>query len=153
MKEFLTNYIAARSAYEEARDNAKAKMEDFKLAIRELAEHLMDEGLQNTQDEHGRMFSLRPSFWYRTSDQVFEKTLSWLEQRGENPEQYWKKRVNKRRLTELLKKIYKDEGKQVEEGANEHGVPDFLGLDTQPTISVRGWKGQDDEQRGDDTDD
>ena len=143
MKEVLAEYRDARIRKDAANFEFKQAQERFKAAEKKLAEHLVDQGLRNTTDDVGRQYSLRPAFWYRKSKDIAEKVLSWLETRGQDPEQYWEPSLKTKRLTEYLKTVFENEGKAPLPDS-ETGVPQFLNLDTTPTISVRGWKEDDD---------
>jgi hypothetical protein len=143
MKEILAEYREARAKQELAKAAYKQAYAIFKEAENKLATHLVDQGIRNTTDEQGRQYRLRPAFFYRKGKEMVERTLAWLEKRGQDPEQYWSPKLETKRLTEYLKQIYEDEGKAPLPDS-EHGVPQWFSLDTTPTISVLGWK-EDDE--------
>jgi hypothetical protein len=139
VKEILIEYREARTQKDAANAAFKQAYEAFKAAEKKLAEHLVDQGLRNTTDEEGRQYSLRPAFYYRKGREVTDRVLSWLEKRDQDPEQYWEPKLKTKRLTEFLKEVFESEGKAPLPDS-ETGVPEFLNLDTTPTISVRGWK-------------
>jgi len=144
MKEILALYREARVNKDAAKHAFNEAHKAFKDAEKALAEHLVDQGLRNTTDEEGRQYQLRPAFYYKKGKDVTERVLSWLQTRGQDPEQYWKPKLETRRLTEFLKEVFESEGKAPLPDS-ETGVPDFLKLDTTPTIAVRGWKEDEDE--------
>lgn len=144
IQEVLKAYVAARTKKDEANAAAKIANAAFKEQEHRLAEYLVEQGLRNATDDEGRMFSLRPSFWYSSGKDLAPRILDWLKSRGFDPSQYWKPKIEKKRLTETLKAVYEKEGKQVTLD-NDAGVPKWFNLDTTPAISVRGWKEDDDD--------
>lgn len=144
MKEILAEYREARVRKDAANFEFKEAQERFKAAEKKLAQHLLDQKLRNTTDDEGRQYSLRPAFWYKKGKDVTEKVLHWLEKRQQDPEQYWEPKLKTKRLTEYLKEVYEAEGKAPLPDS-ETGVPEFMKLDTTPTIAVRGWKEDEEE--------
>lgn len=144
MKEILAEYREARAKKELANAAYKEAHAIFKDVEKKLAQHMVDQGLRNTTDEVGRQYQIRPAFFYKKGREMTERVLEWLEKRGLDPEQYWKPKLETRRLTEYLKEVYENEGKAPLPDS-ETGVPEFFKLDTTPTIAVRGWKEDEEE--------
>lgn len=145
MKREIAAYVAARTDRDNKTRAAKEAQEVLRLATRALAEKMVDEGLKNTRDDQGRLFSLRPSLFYKSGKAYTDRILAWLEQRGLDPEQFWAPKIEKKRLNETVLAVYEKEG-VAPLPDSETGIPQWLELDRTPTISVLNWKEQDDDE-------
>ena len=92
---------------------------------------LCEAGVKSIKDDDDVLYHLHPNCFVTTREEVFEPTVEWLKQEGVVIEDFVKQAIVGRRLREYVKELLETKG--------ELAMPDFLGLDTAPGITAKGW--------------
>ena len=133
LKDRIANYYETRAAYEQLKAQSDALYHELKRAENEVIDEMLNEGTRSIGLDDGTNVSLRKSFTVSVTKDNFEPIRNWLMDTVGDDSDFVEEVVSKPALLDYLKAAV-DTGKLLEED-----VPEFLRLNTRPTISVRGW--------------
>ena len=133
ISELAADYFAARSAYDEAHAISSERHKEMKALEYKLIDTMVDEGQARVEFDNGLQVSLRNQFTVSCTDANNQAWRDWLVETEGDDTPYVKEMIQKKHVTELLRK--KIEGGQL----SEDQVPEEFGLKTSPALYVRGW--------------
>jgi hypothetical protein len=129
-------YFAARHAYDEAKKIVAARAHTMNVKMNALIDAMNNEKMKAYPRTDGRLVSLKKSFKFSCTKDNLDETREWLVEAIGDDSDYVKEVVNKKALKELLTNLDKE---------GQH-IPEFLHVSTRPSVSVRGWKDEEDEE-------
>ena len=133
ISEMSADYFAAREAYDEAHAESSARHKAMKDVERLLIDKMIEEGQTRVEFEEGLQVSLRNQFSVSCTDANNQTWRDWLVETQGDDTPYIKEVVQKKFVTELLRK-------HIEAGElSEDDVPEAFSLNTFPALYVRGW--------------
>lgn len=130
-----TAYCEARIQHEQMDEAKKEAWKRFKLAEKQLVEAMLeaDPPVTGIPDACGANASLRQSFSIRCNQENADDVEAWLQQEFGDAELFKKTALDKAAVQAKVKEL-------ADGGAAPDSFPDFLGVDSRPTIAVRGWE-------------
>ena len=133
LKDEIAAYYDTRACYEQAKATADALYHEMKRGENAVIDEMLNEGTRSIGLDDGTNVSLRKSFTVSCTKENFEPVRAWLMETVGDDSDFVEEVVSKPALLEHLKA-------KVETGElMEEEVPEFLRLNTRPTVSVRGW--------------
>ena len=126
-------YFDARAAYDEAHALSSARHAEMKKAERDVIDARLEEGTQSVAFGEGLAVSLRNQFSVSCTDANNQSWRDWLIETEGDDTPYVKQVIDKKSVTDLLKK--KIEACEI--GIDD--VPAEFSINTTPALYVRGW--------------
>lgn len=133
LKTKIADYYETRARYEEAKAASDALYHEMKRGENEVVDEMLNDGTRSIGLDDGTNVSLRKSFTVSVTKDNFDSTRAWLMETTGDDSDFVEEVVSKPALLEHLK------GKVESGDMLEEDVPEFLRLNTRPTVSVRGW--------------
>lgn len=129
----LDDYFGCRRAYEEAKAQADKLYAAKQRLENEAIDMMLDMGTRSIGLADGKNVSLRKSFSCSVVKENFHAIREWLLGTVGDDADFVEETVSKPAVMELLRS-------KIDSGEwSEEEVPEFLRLNTRPTLSVRGW--------------
>lgn len=127
-------YYAARRAYDEAHAASQAAFAAMADTERELIDCMLDEGVKSFKLDDGTTVSMKRQFAISVNQDNEFLLREWLTEEEGDIELFSKKTLDKSAITARIKE-------RIEAGTlDESTVPEFLKLNTRPSVMVMGWK-------------
>lgn len=135
LNKFAT-YCEKRAAYDKAHALSSAAYAELAKAERELVDSMNDEqvaGFEMVSGDRKLKVSLRRNFSIAVNRDNEFQVREWLTDHEGDIQLFTKEELNKAAISDLIRR-------KVAEGEMEEGeVPEFFKLKTQPSVVVRGW--------------
>lgn len=126
-------YIQARAHHDECKAVASEAYSAMMRAKARMIDEMLNEETKSIKREDGVTISLRRSFTLSVTKDNTDAIREWLIEAYGDDSPYVKEVVDKKALTDKVKA-------EVEAGADEQDLPEFLAVSTRPDVTVRGWR-------------
>jgi hypothetical protein len=127
-------YYAARRDYDEKKALSNAADGERRRLERELVDYMMEHQIKSVDRMDGTKPLLASSVSASVTKENAEEIRQWLLETVGDDSDFMETIVSKPAVIELLKK-------KIKEGDDPSDFPEFLKVDTRPTLRVNGWKG------------
>lgn len=135
VNDLIDEYYNMRSDHDQLKAETAAAYKGMQRAEAKLVDAMLDEGVNSVgRDSDGTHISLRKRFTISVTVENEQQIRDWLTEEVGDDTDFVVEKLNKTAVTDLVKqKVEVDLEPETE-------IPEFLKLNTSPTVSVRGWK-------------